>query len=93
MAALVVSEKFDFKRLADHLAHRLPTYAHPLFLRISASLDSTETFKQKKQVLMRERFDPAAVSEPLHYREPKSGDYLPLDAQVHARIASGVIRF
>jgi fatty-acyl-CoA synthase len=93
MAAIVFSENFDFKRLADHLAHRLPIYAHPLFLRFSASLDSTETFKQKKQVLMREGFDPATISEPLHYREPKSGAYLPLDAQVHARIASGVIRF
>jgi fatty-acyl-CoA synthase len=93
MAAIVVAESFDFKRLAAHLTRRLPPYAHPLFLRISASLDSTETFKQKKQVLMREGFDPAAASEPLHYREPKSGDYLPLDAQVHARIASGVIRF
>jgi fatty-acyl-CoA synthase len=93
MAAIVVSENFDFKGLADHLMHRLPTYAHPLFLRITASLDSTETFKQKKQVLMREGFDPAAISEPLHYREPKSGAYLPLDAQVHANIASGAIRF
>jgi fatty-acyl-CoA synthase len=93
MAAIVVGENFDFKHLTDHLMHRLPTYAHPLFLRITGSLDSTETFKQKKQVLMREGFDPAAVSEPLHYREPKSGDYLPLDAQVHARIASGATRF
>ena len=39
---------FDFKAFADHLAARLPAYAHPLFIRISASLDSTETFKQKK---------------------------------------------
>jgi fatty-acyl-CoA synthase len=93
MAAIVVGENFDFKHLTGHLTHRLPTYAHPLFLRITASLDSTETFKQKKQVLMREGFDSAAVSEPLHYREPKSGDYLPLDAQVHANIASGAIRF
>lgn len=93
MAAIVVGESFDFKRLADHLARRLPPYAHPLFLRISASLDSTETFKQKKQVLVREGFDPAAVSEPLHYREPKSGDYLPLDAEMHVRIASVGIRF
>jgi fatty-acyl-CoA synthase len=93
MAAIVVDGNFDFKCLADHLVRRLPTYAHPLFLRISASLDSTETFKQKKQVLMREGFDPAAINEPLHYREPKSGAYLPLDAQVHANIASGAIRF
>jgi fatty-acyl-CoA synthase len=93
MATIVVDEAFDFKKLADHLARRLPAYAHPLFLRVAASLDSTETFKQKKQVLMREGFDPAAVGEPLRYREPKSGDYLPLDAHVHANIANGVVRF
>jgi fatty-acyl-CoA synthase len=93
MAAIVVGEAFDFKKLTNHLARRLPVYAHPLFLRIAVSLDSTETFKQKKQVLMREGFDPAAADEPLRYREPKSGDYLPLDAQAHANIASGVVRF
>jgi fatty-acyl-CoA synthase len=93
MAAIVVDGNFDFKGLANHLARRLPPYAHPLFLRICASLDSTETFKQKKQVLVREGFDPSVMGEPLRYREPKSGDYLPLDAQVHANIASGVIRF
>ena len=93
MAAIVVDGSFDFKRLADHLTHRLPAYAHPLFIRITSSLDSTETFKQKKQVLMREGFDLVAVGEPLYHREPKSGTYLPLDAEVHAHIASGAIRF
>jgi fatty-acyl-CoA synthase len=93
MTAIVVADGFDFEALADHLARRLPAYAHPLFLRISASLDSTETFKQKKQVLMREGFDPVAVSEPLCYREPRSGAYVPLDAQARAHIASGAIRF
>jgi len=93
MAAIVVDGNFDFKRLADHLTHRLPAYAHPLFIRITSSLDSTETFKQKKQVLMREGFDLVAVGEPLYHREPKSGAYLPLDAEVHAHIANGAIRF
>ncbi|MBV8924007.1 MAG: long-chain-acyl-CoA synthetase [Bradyrhizobium sp.] len=93
MAAIVIAEDFDFRHLASHLARRLPAYAHPLFLRISASLETTETFKQKKQILMREGFDPAAVGEALYYRDHKSGDYLPLDAEVHARIANGAIRF
>jgi len=92
MAAIVIGEDFDFKILTDHLARRLPPYAHPLFLRICASLDSTETFKQKKQVLMREGFDLVAVGEPLYHREPKSGAYLPLTAEVLAHIGSGAIR-
>ena len=31
---------------------------HPLFLRVRRSLDTTETFKLKKQQLVREGFDP-----------------------------------
>jgi len=62
-------------------------------VRISASLDSTETFKQKKHALAREGFDPAVVSEPLYFRDPKSGEYRPLDATMFARIAASDIRF
>jgi fatty-acyl-CoA synthase len=50
MAAIVIGEDFDFKTFAAHLARRLPAYAHPVFVRVSAELDSTETFKQKKHL-------------------------------------------
>jgi len=93
MTAIVAGEDFDFRAFADHLARRLPAYAHPLFVRISASLDSTETFKQKKHALAREGFDPAVVSEPLYFRDPRSGEYRPLDATMFARIAASDIRF
>jgi fatty-acyl-CoA synthase len=92
MAALVIDPDFDFKILADHLARRLPPYAHPLFLRIMDALDSTETFKQKKHQLAREGFDPAVVSDPLHLRDAQSGDYVPLDRAVHARINDASLR-
>ncbi len=92
MAALVVGDGFDVKALAGHLAARLPAYAQPLFIRISASLDSTETFKQKKHLLTREGFDPAVIGEPLYLREPRSGVYMPLDAKTYASIADGTTR-
>jgi fatty-acyl-CoA synthase len=92
MSAIVVGEDFDIEGFGDHLAARLPAYAHPLFLRISASLDATETFKQKKHQLAREGFDPAVVSAPLHFRDPVSGAYRPLHAADHARIVSGSVR-
>jgi fatty-acyl-CoA synthase len=47
MAAIVIDQNFNFEMLADHLARRLPPYAHPLFVRISGALDATETFKHK----------------------------------------------
>ena len=93
MTAIVVGAGFDFKAFADHLARRLPPYAHPLFVRVSGSLESTETFKQKKHALAREGFDPALVSDPLFFRDPKTGCYLRLEAPMFARIAASEIRF
>jgi len=93
MAAIVIEEdRFDLKTLADHLAQRLPVYAHPLFLRVSRMIDATETFKQKKHQLAREGFDPATVSDPLYFRDPGSFAYRPLDASRFADIAKGGIR-
>ena len=56
------------------------------------SLDATETFKQKKHELAREGFDPRLVSDPLFFRDPKSGAYRPLDAASYASIVEGSIR-
>jgi fatty-acyl-CoA synthase len=92
MAAIVVADGFDFANFAAHLARRLPAYAQPLFVRVSASLDATETFKQKKHLLMREGFDPAVIGDPLYFRDLHSGEYRPLDTEVFARIADGEIR-
>ncbi|MGJ5180734.1 long-chain-acyl-CoA synthetase [Bradyrhizobium oligotrophicum] len=92
MAALVVNEDFDPAALASELARRLPAYAQPVVLRITASLQSTETFKQKKQQLMREGFDPMSISDPLYVRDAATGVYRALDPELHARIAAGEIR-
>lgn len=92
MSAIVVNEGFDIAALPAHLARRLPAYARPVFVRISRELDATETFKQKKGDVAREGFDPAAISDPLFMLDPKSGAYIVLDAEVHARVNEGTIR-
>ncbi|MFT4120569.1 long-chain-acyl-CoA synthetase [Bradyrhizobium sp.] len=92
MSAIVVNEGFDIAALPAHLAQRLPSYARPVFVRISRELDATETFKQKKGDLAREGSDPAAIADPLFMLDPKSGAYVVLDAVVFAEIANGSIR-
>jgi len=92
MVAIVTDDRFDLEEFRDHLARRLPAYACPAFVRICAELDSTETFKQKKQDLIRAGFDPNRVSDLLFFRDPKSGAFLPIDAQCYARITEGSIR-
>lgn len=92
MAAIVVDDRFDLAEFRDRLARRLPAYACPVMLRFCTALEFTETFKQKKHELVREGFDPQAVTDPLFFREPKSGAYRPLDAAIYARILDGSIR-
>ena len=93
MAALVVDQGFDFGVFAEELSRRLPVYALPIFVRLCRTLDATETFKQQKQRLIREGFDPLVVGDPLFLRDPASGDYRPIDRAVYARIVEGGVRF
>jgi fatty-acyl-CoA synthase len=92
MTAIVIDHRFDLHEFAEHLSRRLPVYACPVVIRICTSLDTTETFKQKKQELVRDRFDPHRVTDPLFFREPKSGEYRPIDAPAYARMLDGAIR-
>jgi fatty-acyl-CoA synthase len=92
MAAIVADDRFDLGEFGEHLARRLPAYACPVMIRLCASLDTTETFKQKKQELVREGFDPGLVNDPLFYRDPSSGAYRAIDAGTYARILEGSIR-
>jgi len=92
MTAIVVDEQFDLKRFKKHLLQRLPAYACPVFVRICTSLETTETFKQKKQDLIRSGFDPARVTDPLFFLDSRFGDFLVLDAGCHAQILDGSIR-
>jgi fatty-acyl-CoA synthase len=92
MAALVVDGGFDFGIFSEHLSYRLPRYAVPAFVRLCRALEATDTFKQKKQRLICEGFDPSVVDDPLFLRDPVTGDYRSIDRAVYARIVAGEIR-
>jgi fatty-acyl-CoA synthase len=92
MAALETGEGFDPAGLKAWLAGKLPSYARPLFLRLVPSLAVTETFKQKKQQLAAEGFDPGVIDDAL-YADIGESSHAPLDAGLYARINSGLIRF
>ena len=89
MAALVVGREFDLKAFRAAVAERLPAYARPVFLRLLPALESTGTFKPRKQDLVRAGFDPAQVSDPLYIDDPRANAYVPLDAALYAAIRDG----
>jgi acyl-CoA synthetase (AMP-forming)/AMP-acid ligase II len=94
MVALVMAQgaSFDPSAFKAHVDRSLPGYARPIFVRVSSQLDTTATFKLKKQDLQEQGFDPARVHEPLFLRHPQRDAYVPIDAVVYAELASGALK-
>src|SRR5215469_2139170 len=92
MAAVVAASDFDLAELRRALVARLPDYARPLFVRIVSALELTGTFKLRKQELALEGYDRARVRDALYMDDPARGAYVPLDAELHARLQTGMLR-
>ncbi|HEX3863560.1 MAG TPA: long-chain-acyl-CoA synthetase [Stellaceae bacterium] len=93
MAAILADASLDVAQFRQYLTARLPDYARPLFLRIRTEIETTATFKPKKQELMAQAYDPVLVSEPLFFDDRQRGTLVPLDAALHASIVAGTVRF
>jgi fatty-acyl-CoA synthase len=88
MAALVLraGAEFDGSACFAWLTDRLPSYAAPVFLRLSRAADLTATFKLRKIDLQRDGYDPARVAEPLYVRDAGARAYVPLTSDALARL-------
>ncbi len=94
MAAIQAGEALDFKALAEHLRHELPSYARPVFLRLvqgNAEDHSTGTFKLKKSDLVDEGFNVARTHDPIFVADGSAG-YRQLDAAGYRSICAGEVR-
>jgi fatty-acyl-CoA synthase len=92
MAALTVMPDFDLATLHVHVEANLPDYARPVFVRLCAEIVTTGTFKPVKATLAREGYA-ASITEPLFCLDRARGAYVPLDADLRARIESGALRW
>ncbi len=93
MAAITTLGDVDYDGLHAWFAERLPKYAIPLFIRVQKEAETTGTFKYRKVDLVKEGFDPHAVSEPIWYFDPESGKYEPLTPDAYETLKSGAVRF
>ncbi|MGI2258152.1 long-chain-acyl-CoA synthetase [Shewanella sp. GXUN23E] len=96
MAAVVMQagRQFDPQAFYSLTSQRLPSYACPQFVRVSASADMTSTFKLRKVDLQKQGYDPQLVGDPLYVRNDKAGTYQPWSEAVltetgFARFGSG----
>jgi citronellyl-CoA synthetase len=95
MASLRLKEgvEFDAQACYQHVADHLPTYAIPVFLRISTKMETTGTFKYKKTDLKKAGFDHAKVTDPVWVCLPGSSCYQPLTGGLQVEIESNKHRF
>ncbi len=92
MAALAVGDDFDLDQLRRSVDAALPPYARPLFLRLCETLETTETFKHKKQALAAQGFETEEIAGALYFALPGASGYVPLDAAMRQRIRAGEFR-
>jgi fatty-acyl-CoA synthase len=90
MATIVMTQQLDTAAFRAHLGACLPAYAQPVFLRIRNHVDLTGTFKYSKTDLVRQGYDPSAITDQLYFNG--SGDFVPLDKTLYERIQQGEFR-
>ncbi|HVI30206.1 long-chain-acyl-CoA synthetase [Hansschlegelia sp.] len=83
---------FDLEGLHAHIERHLPSYARPVFLRITGELQVTGTLKQRKVELVSEGYDPSRVTDPLYVAHPEERRFRPLDSALHAEIGARRMR-
>ena len=87
MAAVLMQSghAFDPQALYELTEARLPRYAAPIFVRVSAAADLTSTFKLRKVDLQRQGYGAELFSDPLYVRDESTRTYQPYSLQVLAR--------
>ncbi len=95
MAALRLAPglQLNCAELATHLDRELPAYAAPLFVRLLREVETTGTFKYKKNDLKMAAYNPLLVTDPLYVRLPGSDRFEVLGWAVYEAIQKGLHRF
>jgi len=75
----------DLMKFFSGLEIRLPTYARPIFIRITQGVELTATFKMKKNTLQKEGFDPQLVKDPVYVVDNKARTFVRLTEE-HLRL-------
>jgi len=89
MASLSVTGDFDPGALGGYVTRNLPSFQRPAFVRLLGAMRTTATFKHVKTDYRNEGYDPSKVADPLFYLDDER--YVPLDAELYARIAASDI--
>lgn len=92
MAAVRLHDKSDFDgaAMAKHLRDSLPSYAVPLFVRLSKELEQTSTYKSRKNELRDQAFDTSKFDDPLYVLSKENG-YVPFYDGAENDVVAGTV--
>jgi fatty-acyl-CoA synthase len=92
MAAIRLNDdaEFDGVAVAESLRAALPSYAVPLFIRLSPELEHTTTFKSRKTELREQAFDTSAFDEPVYVLSGDRG-YIPFYDGAEKDVVDGTV--
>uniref|UniRef100_A0AAQ5Y7N8 Long-chain-fatty-acid--CoA ligase n=1 Tax=Amphiprion ocellaris TaxID=80972 RepID=A0AAQ5Y7N8_AMPOC len=90
MAAIAnAAGTFDCNSFLKNIQRALPSYARPVFLRISPHVDTTGTFKIQKTRLQREGYDPRLTTDQIYFLNTRAAQYEAMDEELYNAIAEG----
>ena len=83
-------EKFNWDKFSKYVINALPKYAQPLFIRITGDLDTTGTFKLKKNDLRNESYHLDKIgNDHIYVLKNGSTSYEPLNHDFYQDIIQG----
>jgi acyl-CoA synthetase (AMP-forming)/AMP-acid ligase II len=86
--------EFRWQDFSNFVAEKLPSYAQPVFVRIIEELETTGTFKLKKNDLREEAFHLDKVKQDqIFIKKPGEASYAPLDKEFYDVIINGSAGF
>ena len=87
-------DEFNWNDFSDFVSEKLPSYAQPVFVRIIEELETTGTFKLKKNDLREEAFHLEKVGQDqIFIKKPGEKSYVPLESDFYEVIMSGSAGF
>ncbi|XP_008052669.1 very long-chain acyl-CoA synthetase-like [Carlito syrichta] len=94
MASVKMKEnrEFDGKKLFQHTADYLPSYARPRFVRIQDTIEITGTFKHRKVTLVEEGFNPTVIKDALYFLDDTAKMYVPMTEDIYNAISAKTLK-
>ena len=83
--------QIDMRQLYAKLSEELPSYAVPLFVRLTPNIELTGSYKLSKHTVEKDGFDPNKITDQLFFLDKQHQNYVPLTPDLYRQIQRGTV--